>query len=143
MLFLATDHAGFELKEELAHLLADRGVTFEDFGAFSLQPSDDFPQYAKKVAHAVIKHNGKGILLCGSGQGVCIAANRFAGIRAAVAWNKEVVQKAREDDDVNILCLPARFISPTTAWEIVSTFLSTTFSHQDRYKRRIKQIDEN
>lgn len=142
MLYLAADHGGWKMKEFLTHELAHRGIAFEDFGAFHEQPNDDYPGYAKQVAKAVIKSGGRGVLLCGSAQGVAITANRFKGIRAMVGWSTEVAVAAREDDDVNVLCLPARFISNETAWEILSTFLSTTFNHDDKYKRRINQIDE-
>jgi len=141
MLFIAADHAGFELKEKICHRLADQGVTFEDFGTFSTSPAD-FPGYANRVAREVVKHNGRGILICGTGQGMAIAANRHKGIRAAVIWNDEVAKRAREEDDANVICLPARIISPELAWSVTSTFLGTTFTHLDRYKRRIKQIDE-
>lgn len=141
MLFLGCDHAGFADKEKLRHYLADRGVSFEDFGAFSAEPTD-FPRLAKQVAKAVAKHDGRGILLCGSGVGMSIAANRFKHIRAAVCWNEEVAKRAREEDDANILVLPTRLISSEDVVPIVSAFLSTTFAHLDRYKRRLKQIDE-
>lgn len=141
MLFLGADHAGFAYKEQLRHYLADRGVSFEDFGVFSDEPAD-FPRLAKQVAKAVVKHDGRGILLCGSGVGMGIAANRFKHIRAAVCWNNDVAHRARDEDDANILVLPARLINSEDVVPIVSTFLSTTFSHTDRYKRRLKQIDE-
>lgn len=141
MLFLGADHAGFEYKERLRHNLAERGVSFEDFGIFSKEPAD-FPRLAKQVAKAVVKQNGRGILLCGSGVGMSIVANRFRHIRAAVCWNTDVARRAREEDDANILVIPARLISQEDMFEITSTFLSTTFAHLDRYKRRLKQIDE-
>lgn len=140
MLFIAADHAGFDLKEKIRHKLAERKVAFEDFGTFSSAP-DDYPGVAKQLAKAVLKHDGKGILICGSGEGMAIVANRFKGIRAAVLWNERVTVEAREDNDINVISLPARFIGFETAWEIVSAFLSTSFSYADRHKRRIKQID--
>jgi len=141
MLFLGSDHAGFEYKELLCHYLAERGVTFEDFGVFSPEPAD-FPHIAKQVSKAVVKHNGRGILLCGSGVGMGITANRFRHVRAGVCWNVEVTRRAREEDDINVLVLPTRLISEQEARDICSTFLSATFTHLDRYKRRLKQIDE-
>lgn len=140
MLFLAADHAGYELKEFIRHKLATRNVAFEDFGTFSEEPVD-YPGYAHKLAKAVVKHKGRGILFCGSGEGMAIAANRHKGIRASVAWSKEIASETREDNDANVLSLPARFVDQNLAWEIVSTFLSTTFSHEDRHKRRIGQIE--
>jgi ribose 5-phosphate isomerase B len=140
MLFIAADHAGYELKEAIRHRLTTRGVAFEDFGTFS-DKSVDYPGLAKQVVKAVKKHNGKGILFCGSGQGMAMVANRTAGIRAAVVWDEDVARETREDNDANILSLPARFIGEEKAWDIVTAFLSTTFSHEDRHKRRINQID--
>jgi ribose 5-phosphate isomerase B len=140
MLFLAADHAGFELKEKICHKLAERKIAFEDFGTFSSQPVD-YPGLAKQLTKAVLKHDGKGVMFCGSGQGMAMTANRHRGARASVAWSSRVAVETREDNDANILSLPARFIGVETAWEIVSVFLSTSFSHADRHKRRIKQID--
>lgn len=140
MLFLASDHAGFDLKEKICHKLAERKIAFEDFGTFSREPVD-YPGLAKQLTKAVLNHNGKGIMVCGSGQGMAMVANRQQGARAAVVWSSRMAIETREDNDANILSLPARFIDETTAWEIVSAFLSTTFSHADRHKRRIKQID--
>lgn len=140
MIFLAADHAGFDLKEKIRHRLSERKVAFEDFGTFSSDPVD-YPGYAKQVAKAVLKHNGKGILLCGSGEGMAIAANRYKGIRASVVWSERVAAETREDNDANVISIPARFIDDETAWEIVSTFLSTTYSHADRHTRRNKQLD--
>lgn len=140
MLFLATDHAGYELKEFISKKLTQRNVAFEDIGTFSEDPVD-YPGFAHKLARAVVKHKGRGILFCGSGQGMAIAANRHKGVRASVVWSSDVARETREDNDANILSLPARFIDEDVAWQIVSTFLSTTFSHEDRHKRRISQIE--
>ncbi len=143
MLYLASDHAGFKLKEYLIHELAKRSIPFEDFGAYTDDETDDFTSYAKRVSKAVLKRKGEmGILICGTGIGMSIAANRYNGIRAAVVWEQEAARRAREEDDANIACLPARLITNQMAWEVVSTFLSTTFTHLERYKRRIKQTDE-
>lgn len=141
MLFLTADHAGYELKEFIRHQLATRNVAFEDYGTFEPKKEDSYVSYATKAAKGVIKNNGRGILICGSGVGMSIVANRHRGIRAALCWNKEVAFRAREEDDVNVLVLPARLIDQELAWEIVSTFLSTTFSHEERYKHRLNQID--
>lgn len=140
MLYLAADHAGYELKDFFKKKLHERGIAFEDFGTFSNE-MDDYPAYANRVAKSVLKSEGKGILICGSGIGMSIAANRHKGIRAAVVWNNESARRSREEEDANIACLPARLISKISGWEIVSTFMATTFSHLDRYKRRIKQLD--
>lgn len=141
MLFLGADHAGFEQKEYVAHKLAADGIAYEDFGAFSKVPRDDYPIYARRVSREVLKTNGKGLLFCGSGEGMAIVANRHKGIRAVVAWKPEIAVEAREDNDANVLSIPARFLSSDETWEIVRAFLATSFSHDERHKRRIRQID--
>jgi len=140
MIFLAADHAGFELKERIKQYLANRRIIFEDFGTFSTK-AVDYPPLAKKVAQAVAKHEGTGILCCGSGAGMAIVANRFKGIRSVVAWSTAVAAEEREDNDANVLSLPARFVSVDLALKIISTFLSTSFSHEPRHQRRLKEID--
>ena len=141
MIFLAADHDGFELKENICHRLASRGVTFEDFGTFSEKPVD-YPGITRQLVKEVLKHDGKGILFCKSGEGVAMAANRFKGIRAALAWKESVAKESREDNDANVLALPSKYLSENEAWEIVSAFLSTNFSRAERHKRRIAQLDK-
>ena len=143
MLYLAADHAGYEYKEFVAHKLAADGIAFEDFGAFSNEPRDDYPIFARRVAKAVVKEKGRGLLFCGSGEGMAIVANRQKHIRAVVAWQPAVAREAREDNDANILSIPARFVSREECWEIVRTFLATSFSHEERHRRRLQQIDES
>ncbi len=142
MIYLAADHAGFALKEDICHRLADRGVAFEDFGTFSTT-AVDYPGLAMRVAKAVSQtHGGRGILLCASGEGMAMAANRRHGVRASVVWSVPVTIETREDNDANVIALPAKYLSPEKAWDIVSAFLSTTFSRAERHQRRIKQIDQ-
>lgn len=141
MLYIAADHGGFELKDKICHRLANRGVTFEDFGTFSTETTD-YPGLAKQVAKSVLRHDGRGILFCRSGQGMAIAANRYKGVRAVLVWNKEIAEEARHDNNANVLSLPADFLSEEQAWEIITTFLSTPFSKEARHLRRIKQLDE-
>lgn len=140
MLYIAADHAGYNMKEFIRTRMAERGVAFEDFGTFSTE-QDDYPAVANRLAKEVLKNNGTGILICGSGVGMSIAANRHKGIRAALLWGRAVARRSREEEDANVACLPARLVTNEEAWEIASTFLSTTFSHLDRYKRRVKQLD--
>lgn len=141
MIYLAADHAGFQVKEYICHKLSERQLPFEDFGTFSEEPVD-YPGFAKRVAKEVARGRGVGVLACDSGEGMAIAANRYKNVRASVVWSEEVAIETREDNDANIVVLPARFISREKAWDIVSSFLSTTFSHESRHKRRIHQIDE-
>ena len=136
---VGSDHAGFEYKTIVIDLLKSKGFTVNDFGTDSAD-SVDYPDFAHPVASAV--ENGEspfGILICGSANGVAITANKHQGIRAAIAWNEEVAQLARQHNNANILCLPARFISITVAEEIVITFLHTAFEG-GRHQKRVAKI---
>ncbi len=140
-IFIGTDHAGFLLKEHLKRYLELKKISVIDVGAMKLEHTDDYPDYASSLAQRVIKEKGsKGLLLCGSGQGVCIAANKVKGTRAALVWNEKSAMLSRQDDDANILCLPARLISKKQAERIVDVWLKTPFSKLARHTRRIKKI---
>lgn len=140
--FLGADHAGFLYKTHLNDMLRSHGFIVENLGAHELMPNDDYPEYAARVAEAVVKHPGsKGILLCGSAEGMCMAANKFEGIRAGVGFSKEAAQFMRSDDDANILCIPTRIAVNDDRGEIAKTFLTTPFSGEERHKRRIEEID--
>jgi ribose 5-phosphate isomerase B len=144
-LYIDADHNGYELKHELSDYLRRSGYEVIDVGFPNQDPEDDYPLAASRVVHAMRSshdHQAQGILICGSGQGVCIAANRFKGIRASLAWDNREAKAARNDDDSNILCLPARMLTATKAKSITHMFLSTPFAGAPRYKRRIEQLDE-
>lgn len=142
MIYLGADHRGFKHKEKLKAFLDEQGYQVTDVGTDS-EVSVDYPVIAKKVAKKVTEDlNNRGILLCGSSVGVCIAANKFKGIRAGSAWTEEVARSARADDNVNVLCLAADDISAEDIKPIARAFLNTSFRSEDRYKRRIAQIDE-
>lgn len=143
MIYIGADHGGFKLKEDLKKMLAKRKVSFVDVGAKKLVDGDDYPPYAKKVAQGVQKSLGKnkGVLICRSGQGVCIAANKFKGIRAALCWNEAIAKHSRNDDDANILCLAADYVSTEAAEDILLTWLNTPFSFEPRHTKRIKEIE--
>lgn len=144
-IFIGADHNGFDMRAALVEELTRSGYEVIDEGDRALKPDDDFPQFAERVVTAMKSSDDsepRGILVCGSGQGMCIAANRFKGIRAALVWNEHEARAARNDDDSNILCLPARSIDNKHAITIVHTWLHTAFAGAPRYKRRIKQIDE-
>lgn len=132
---IGADHAGFEYKNLIYNYLISKGFEVKDFGTNSAD-SVDYPDFAHPVANAVETGEfDRGILVCGSGQGVCITANKHQGIRAALAWEPEIAKLSREHNNVNILCLPARFISEKTAFECVDIFLETQFEggrHQNR-----------
>lgn len=142
MLYIGADHRGFELKEHLKKWLTNKKLYFFDVGAMELKEDDDYPDFAAKVAESVAKSpdEHKGILLCGSGHGVDIVANKYKGVRSALAFNKEVTTQSRAHDNANILTLPADWLKPEEAEEIVDAWLHTEFDGADRNKRRLKKI---
>lgn len=142
-IFLGADHNGFELKKQIhAHLL-EQGHEVVDKGDVQFDKDDDFPLFAARVASEVLAHEDSlGILICGSGQGMCIAANRFKGIRASLVWDEDEAHDARAEDDCNVLCLPARYLKTNEAKEVVDTWLKTEFTGAARFKRRNRQLDE-
>lgn len=141
--FIGADHNGFELKKEVhAHLLS-KDYEVIDKGDTEFKQDDDFPVYAARVASEVLANEDSvGILICGSGQGVCMAANRFKGIRAALAWNEESAIESKHDDDANILCLPSRQLGVAEANEIVDAWLKAKFSGAARFRRRNAELDQ-
>ena len=136
---VGADHAGYELKKVIIDFLKDKGHKVEDFGCYS-EESIDYPDYAHPVAEHVENNPGTlGILLCGSGNGINMTANKHQGIRAALCWNKEIVFLARSHNDANILSIPARFVCLPQAIEMVVTFLETPFEG-GRHSQRINKI---
>lgn len=137
---IGADHAGFALKEDIGRNLKHRGVVVEDVGTHGPEPVD-YPDYAAAVAkHIQQGQVERGILICGSGVGASIAANKFAGIRAGLCHDSYSAHQGVEHDDMNILVLGARVIGPALAGEIVDLFLSARFSHADRHRRRLAKI---
>ena len=137
---IGADHAGYEEKEQVKKALATLGVEFTDMGTDSSE-SVDYPDFAKKVANAVADGScDQGILLCGSGTGMAIAANKIPGVRAAVAWTPEIARLAREHNDANVLSIPARFLSDEDAAQIVKAFLDAKFEG-GRHQRRVEKIE--
>ena len=136
--FIASDHAGFDLKESLKKRFADK-FEFEDFGAFSTQ-SVDYPEFAHKLAQNVLDTNQYGVFICGTGNGMAMTANKHAGIRAGLCWNKDIAALIRQHNDANILVMPARFIPEETAFEILETFFATEFEG-GRHQRRGEKIN--
>lgn len=146
-IFLGADHQGFAMKEQVFAYLAKRGFDVEDVGDKELSPDDDFPEFAQLAALKVLGSDDKdprAILLCGGGQGMCMAANRFRGIRASVIWDAYEARMTRNDNDSNVLCLPSRVLkNHEDDWkDIIDTWLETPFASAARYKRRNAQIDE-
>ena len=139
-LALAADHAGLDLKEELAVFLAGVGHTVENLGTHSKDPVD-YPDSARAVADALTRGRAeRGIIVCGSGAGVSIAANKVPGIRAAVCHDTYTAHQAVEHDDMNVLCLGARVVGGALATEIVSAFLNARFSGEARHRRRLDKV---
>jgi len=145
-IFLGSDHAGFHLKEKVFAYLSKREYDVEDVGDKELKPEDDFPEFAQMVAIKVLgEDDARGILICGSGQGMCMAANRFRGIRASLVWDEREAKLTRNDNDSNVLCMPARVLEEEddSAWQnIVDAWLDTPFAGAPRYVRRNRQLDE-
>ncbi|MBX2964986.1 MAG: ribose 5-phosphate isomerase B [Cyclobacteriaceae bacterium] len=136
---IGSDHAGFERKEALKKWLADKGYDVQDFGTHS-SASVDYPDFAHPVAEAVEKNDGVlGVLLCGSANGVAITANKHQGIRAALCWTDEIAALARQHNNANIVCIPARFVTADHAEKILDTFLHTGFEG-GRHERRVEKI---
>jgi len=139
-LALSSDHAGFELKRDLAASLGQKGHMVLDLGTHSLAPVD-YPDAAESVAEALRKGEAdRGIIVCGSGAGASIAANKFPGIRAAVCHDTYTAHQAVEHDDMNVLCLGARVVGPSLAQDIVTSFLGAAFSGESRHQRRLAKI---
>lgn len=141
IIYLASDHRGFRLKNYLKNRLADMGFLVEDLGNTFYDENDDYPDFAKKVALKIsYEPQNRGIVICGSGVGVCIVANKFKNIRCALVSNSDQAFDARNDDDCNILALAADFLNEDLAFKIAYTFLNTSFSNDSRHFRRINKI---
>lgn len=146
-IYLGSDHNGFAMKEKIFAYLSKNGYHVEDVGDKVLDPDDDFPDFAQMAALKVIGDTDpdpRAILLCGGAQGMAMAANRFRGIRASVVWDAFEAKMTRNDNDSNILCMPARVLeNDDEAWKgIIETWLGTPFADAPRYRRRNAQIDE-
>ena len=135
MIALGSDHGGYGLKQEVIKHLEERGIEYKDYGCYS-EESCDYPIYGKKVAEAVA-----GIIICGTGIGISISANKVPGIRAALCHDCFSAQATREHNNANILAMGARVIGPGLALKIVDTFLDTPFSNEERHVRRISMIE--
>ena len=138
---LGADHAGFELRDNIARVLADLGHDVEDMGAHTYDPQDDYPDFARLVATAVADGSvERGVLVCGSGVGASVAANKVVGVRAAMCHDTYSAHQGVEHDDMNILCLGARIIGDELAREIAGSFASAKFSGEERHKRRLGKL---
>ena len=145
--YLGSDHQGHDLKQAVFAWLSSEGVDVEDVGNKTLDPKDDYPQFAQMAALKVVGSDDKdprAILICGGGQGMAIAANRFKGIRASVVWDEEEAKMTRLDNDSNVLSLPARVLDGdfNNVKDIIKTWLDTKFTGAARHQRRINELDD-
>ena len=149
-LLIASDHAGFQLKEKL---LEDKSLPWQDLGCFHKERTD-YPDWADKLCRQMTENINKakslksvseplGVLICGTGQGMVIRANRWASLRASLCWNQEIAFLARNHNQANVLCLPANFINKDQALNILQTFLETKFNPEVSYKRRVEKTNQN
>ena len=139
---LGSDHGGFELKQEIIKYLEEKNIEYKDYGCYSTE-STDYPIYAKKVAHGILDGECElGILVCGTGIGISISANKVPGIRCALCHDCFSAAATREHNDANMLALGARVIGVGHALKVVETFLNTPFSNDERHIRRIEQIEK-
>ena len=141
---IATDHGGFNLKEELVKQLSETGHEVVEFGAYQLNEGDDYPDYVIPLAQAVVAQEvDRGVAICGSGVGASVCANKIRGIRAALIHDHFSARQGVEDDHMNILCMGGRTVGPAVAWDLVQTFLAAEFSQAPRHLRRLEKIMTN
>jgi ribose 5-phosphate isomerase B len=137
----AADHGGFELKQQLGLLLREAGHHVVDFGDHSLQPDDDYPDFVIPLARAVAARKmDRGIAVCGSGVGACVAANKVAGVRACLIHEAFSAHQGVEDDNLNLICLGGQVVGLAEAWELVQLFLASSFSGEERHLRRLAKV---
>ena len=142
MVYLGTDHGGYQLKEEIKAYLAQNNISAEDLGAHTLDPEDDYPDFIIPVAKRVASDpSSLGIIIGRSGNGEVIAANKIKGARAALCLNEEMANKAKQHNNANILSLGADYITQDVAKKIVKVFIKTPFSNEERHVRRLKKIE--
>lgn len=144
IIYLGADHKGFKLKGYIAGILKDHGYEIFDLGNFRYDQNDDYPDFARAVAEKVSRdyENARGILICGSGVGVDVVANKFPGVRSALVFNTNQAFDSRNDDNANILSLSADYLNLEDAKKIVLTWLETPFSEEERHIRRIQKINQ-
>jgi ribose 5-phosphate isomerase B len=143
MIYLGADHRGFLLKEKIKELLLSQNLNVTDLGPNKIIPDDDFPIISIELAKNVVKKNGDvGILICGSGAGACVAANKVIGARATVGFSTKQIVAARTDDNVNILCLSCNHLDEDINLEIVESFINSFYVAEERRIRRLKQIND-
>ena len=140
VIYVGSDHRGLSFKNKVVEFLRDKEYKVKDLGPIKYNSDDDYSDIAIKLAETVVRENAKGILICGSGVGVCVAANKVDGARAALSTMEKQARMAREDSDANILCLSADLVDEETNFKIIETFLGTVFASEERFIRRINKI---
>ena len=140
MIYLGADHGGFSFKEKIKEFLEELKIGYQDLGNLKFEPRDDFTDYALEVAKKVAETNGKGILICTNGLGMCILANKIKGVRAVNVTTKKIAIQSREHLDANVLCLAAHVVSWKNVKKIIKAWLETEFFRKDRYIRRLDKI---
>lgn len=144
-IFVGSDHNGFTHKAKIISYLEKQGHDVVDVSSGPLNQNDDFPVFARKAVADILassEKDSRGILVCGSGQGMCMAANRFKGIRALLGYDRESVHSARNDDDANVLCLGVSTLEKDIEMNLINTFLHTPFAAAPRFMRRIREMDQ-
>jgi ribose 5-phosphate isomerase B len=143
-IFFGADHRGLELKNKLVEYLQEKNIRIQDFGSYQYDPQDDYPDFAQKVAQAIQQapNEALGIVICGSGVGVTVAANRFRGIYCALGFSEEQIKQARADDHINMLALPADHLDFDQAKKIVDAFITTPGKTEEKYLRRLAKLDQ-
>ncbi|MEK9195584.1 MAG: RpiB/LacA/LacB family sugar-phosphate isomerase [Patescibacteria group bacterium] len=144
MIYLAADHRGFQLKEQLKQLLIDQKYPVEDMGALKYDENDDYVDFAKAALEKIIDNPGlhKGIFICGSGHGMSIVADKYKGIRSAMGYNRYVATQSRQHEDANVLVLAADWVKEKEACDIISDWLGAEFTSEERHLRRLMKINE-
>ena len=143
MIYIGSDHRGYEMKEKVKHWLDENDYDYEDVGPLEYNKDDDYPDFAEKVGDKVASDIGsRGILICGSGVGIDVAANKIDGVRAGTISDPKQVQAAVHDEDLNVISLSADFLSEEKAEEIVKAFLETHYEKTERYERRLDKIED-
>jgi ribose 5-phosphate isomerase B len=144
LIYLGADHRGFELKEKVKKFLTERAYPVSDISEPTLTPEDDYPEIAKRAAEKVSIDfdRAKAILICGSGVGMCVVANKYPNVRAALGFSADQAFDSRREDDVNVLCLAAGHINEEEALKTVVAWLQTPFSGEDRHRRRLRQLEK-
>lgn len=142
MIYLGADHAGWHLKEEIKKHLQESGHEYQDLGSEALDSKDDYPDFALEVAKKVAQTDGKGILICATGVGVCMVANKVKGVRGAVCWDEFTALQSREHNNANVLCLAGKSLDTEAALKIVRVWLKAEFTGQERHVRRLNKIEQ-